>query len=145
MLQFMGSQRVGHDWVTELSWTELNWYKQILMRCDRGLFRGIHVFQIKCTTNCSEIVSTFLYLHWWALSKFSQPLGIQWQIIISKIYRLNDFIIFFIQFCIHQIFIEHQLYVGHFRGDKARNNPEKVWSFLLCNTFLFLFSCSFCV
>ena len=22
--QFMGSQRVGHDWVTELSWTELN-------------------------------------------------------------------------------------------------------------------------
>ena len=25
MLQFMGSQRVGHDWVTELNWTELNW------------------------------------------------------------------------------------------------------------------------
>ena len=23
MLQFMGSQRVGHDWVTELNWTEL--------------------------------------------------------------------------------------------------------------------------
>ena len=22
MLQFMGSQRVGHDWVTELNWTE---------------------------------------------------------------------------------------------------------------------------
>ena len=22
---FMGSQRVGHDWVTELNWTELNW------------------------------------------------------------------------------------------------------------------------
>ena len=21
----MGSQRVGHDWVTELNWTELNW------------------------------------------------------------------------------------------------------------------------
>ena len=22
---FMGSQRVGHDWATELNWTELNW------------------------------------------------------------------------------------------------------------------------
>ena len=22
MLQFMGSQRVGHDWATELNWTE---------------------------------------------------------------------------------------------------------------------------
>ena len=26
VLQFMGSQRVGHDWVTGLNWTELNWY-----------------------------------------------------------------------------------------------------------------------
>ena len=25
MLQFMGSQRVGHDWVTELNWTEESW------------------------------------------------------------------------------------------------------------------------
>ena len=25
MLWFMGSQRVGHDWSTELNWTELNW------------------------------------------------------------------------------------------------------------------------
>ena len=25
MLQFMGLQRVGHDWATELNWTELNW------------------------------------------------------------------------------------------------------------------------
>ena len=24
ILQFMGSQRVGHDWATELNWTELN-------------------------------------------------------------------------------------------------------------------------
>ena len=24
VLQFLGSQRVGHDWVTELNWTELN-------------------------------------------------------------------------------------------------------------------------
>ena len=25
VLRFMGSQRVGHDWVTELNWTELRW------------------------------------------------------------------------------------------------------------------------
>ena len=25
VLQFMGSQRVGHDWVTELNWTELRY------------------------------------------------------------------------------------------------------------------------
>ena len=25
MLRFMGSQRVRHNWVTELNWTELNW------------------------------------------------------------------------------------------------------------------------
>ena len=25
VLRFIGSQRVGHDWVTELNWTELNW------------------------------------------------------------------------------------------------------------------------
>ena len=25
MLQFMGSQRVRHNWATELNWTELNW------------------------------------------------------------------------------------------------------------------------
>ena len=25
VLQSLGSQRVGHDWATELNWTELNW------------------------------------------------------------------------------------------------------------------------
>ena len=25
VLRFMGSQRVGHNWATELNWTELNW------------------------------------------------------------------------------------------------------------------------
>ena len=29
VLRFMGSQRVGHDWVTELKWTELNVYQSI--------------------------------------------------------------------------------------------------------------------
>ena len=29
VLRFMGSQRVGHDWVTGLNWTELNWWPPI--------------------------------------------------------------------------------------------------------------------
>ena len=32
----MGSQRVGHDWATELNWTELNWLK--LLFCCRFTF-----------------------------------------------------------------------------------------------------------
>ena len=30
MLQFMGSQRVGHDWVTELNWTELKYFWDLM-------------------------------------------------------------------------------------------------------------------
>ena len=30
MLQSMGSQRVEHDWVTELNWTELNWNSTLM-------------------------------------------------------------------------------------------------------------------
>ena len=32
MLRFMGSQRVGHDWVMELNWTELNWRDHFMQR-----------------------------------------------------------------------------------------------------------------
>ena len=30
VLQFMGLQRVGHDWVTELNWTELNLWQALV-------------------------------------------------------------------------------------------------------------------
>ena len=30
MLQFMGSQRVRHDWATEMNWIELNWTEALL-------------------------------------------------------------------------------------------------------------------
>ena len=29
VLRFMGSQSVGHDWATELNWTELNWMSRL--------------------------------------------------------------------------------------------------------------------
>ena len=32
VLQFMGSQRVGHDWVTELNWTELYWVALVVKK-----------------------------------------------------------------------------------------------------------------
>ena len=29
MLQFTGLQRVGHDWATELNWTEMKWHNRL--------------------------------------------------------------------------------------------------------------------
>ena len=37
VLQFMGSQRVGYDWVTELNWTELNLYFLIFVHWMCGM------------------------------------------------------------------------------------------------------------
>ena len=31
VLQYVGSQRVGHDWTTEQNWIELNWTEQLVM------------------------------------------------------------------------------------------------------------------
>ena len=47
-LRFMGLQRVGHDWTTELSWTELNWTE--------GVTRPIQASQGKLypAHNCSN-------------------------------------------------------------------------------------------
>ena len=36
VLRFMGLQRVGHDWATELNWTELNWWGYCYSLKDRG-------------------------------------------------------------------------------------------------------------
>ena len=51
VLRFMGSQRVGHDWATELNWTELNW------NCDMQFQPNI--FTLK---SCSTIHGIFKYL-----------------------------------------------------------------------------------
>ena len=54
VLRFMGSQRVQHDWATELNWTEYN-YTNIL------LFRDciICIFLPPFTFNCSKYLYTF--------------------------------------------------------------------------------------
>ena len=38
MLRFMGSQRVGHDWVTELNWTDRVRGKMVMNQCLLWLF-----------------------------------------------------------------------------------------------------------
>ena len=39
--RFMGSQRVGHDWATELNWTELNLVSLFATEFSSSLF-GFH-------------------------------------------------------------------------------------------------------
>ena len=49
MLQFMGSQRIGHDWVTELNWTEKEWDNAICR--NKEVSRDCHVKQSQIKTN----------------------------------------------------------------------------------------------
>ena len=37
MLQFMGLQRVGHNWVTELNWTENGLFQPFTLECESSL------------------------------------------------------------------------------------------------------------
>ena len=42
----MGSQRVGHDWVTKMNWTELNWSDLAHMHV---IIHTIHIFLWRCS------------------------------------------------------------------------------------------------
>ena len=44
MLQFMGSQRIRHDWATELNWTELMTYGHLLDHRKSKRVPGKHLF-----------------------------------------------------------------------------------------------------
>ena len=48
VLWFMGSQRVGHDWITELNWTELALRNRWLKYCR---------FSVSPSNECSELIS----------------------------------------------------------------------------------------
>ena len=57
VLQFMGSQRVGHDWATELNWTDLQcfsytakWFSYIYIERERGEGNGTPL-QYSCLEN----------------------------------------------------------------------------------------------
>ena len=47
VLRFMGSQRVGHDWATELNWTEYEWRKWRFDREDKGLGKELNKFKLR--------------------------------------------------------------------------------------------------
>ena len=54
MLQFMGSQRVGHDWATELNWTVVldnieRWWNKILQV-------GKYLTNVFCSFCCDEMI-----------------------------------------------------------------------------------------
>ena len=57
VLQSMGSQRIGHDWVTELNWTAAALYQSIAFREQRAEIefqRHPHLLQDLCVLDKSE-------------------------------------------------------------------------------------------
>ena len=74
VLQSMGSQRIGHDWATELNWTD-SWDVRIylmilenLSECDRKIFLGLNC---QCEAQNKE---AYLALEWrQAGSRASRP------------------------------------------------------------------------
>ena len=64
VLRFMGSQRVGHDWVTELNWTELNVRVSMLFCQFITLSPSFTVSTIPFSTPVS------LFLSWMDIFKF---------------------------------------------------------------------------
>ena len=69
VLRFMGSQRAGHDWVTELNWTELNYHTLpfILAYLCTGIF--CHPYREDCKHNhTNEHIHTDIIhtdISWW--------------------------------------------------------------------------------
>ena len=57
VLHFMGSQRVEHDWVTELNWTELNWIVCIIcMLCKICLCDQWNIADVMACPSSDQII-----------------------------------------------------------------------------------------
>ena len=63
VLRFMGLQRVGHDWATELNWTELN---RLAGASPLPLYVGYHLMAAPAPRSC-RLLQTMQY--YWALIK----------------------------------------------------------------------------
>ena len=68
VLRFMGSQRVGHDWVTELNWTErenslLKLFKFFFLSQPRGLVCSINICWDSCCVSCTGLDSRVTVLN----------------------------------------------------------------------------------
>jgi len=74
VLRFMGSQRVGHDWATELNWTKVN---------DRGFFRSVSqvkYFRRNVLKNHKNWQP--LFFCWWSWLSHSSSLQSHWRWIL---------------------------------------------------------------
>ena len=62
VLQSLGSQRVRHDWMTELNWTELNltWFLGLIL-CLSFLFRKMRKTYIVCASK-AVVKNNYVYL-----------------------------------------------------------------------------------
>ena len=83
VLQSMGSQRVRHDWVTELNWTELNWFILYMLKskCSSKIFENIiiclldYIFTFIKNTHIHFHGSIYLFtvlFHWSVCLSFQQ-------------------------------------------------------------------------
>ena len=57
MLRFMGSQRVGHNWATELNWTELKVPLNMMLLC--GSYFVFHFTNVSKTAILDKYYSCF--------------------------------------------------------------------------------------
>ena len=80
VLQFMGSQRVGHDWATELNWTELN-----NEQCRASFPVCVsHLYVFICLSPFSTFwLGCLFFWHWvvWAACVF-------WKLILCQLFHL---------------------------------------------------------
>ena len=70
VLQFMRSQRVGHDWVTELNWTEWFWKpalwreKSFLERCPKRLVFASQAWPVWTRDFCWDSYMGGMHIGW---------------------------------------------------------------------------------
>ena len=65
VLQFMGSQRVGHDWATELNWTEMTelmTFKQLNLPCLYSNLGYSEIFRHKYRAHTDILLFSWLFL-----------------------------------------------------------------------------------
>ena len=138
----MGLQRVGHDWATELNWTELNWRREWLPTSGMpGEFHGQRRLVGYSPLGCKEFtVTEQLALSLFPCSGHCKSfLGSN----VSLCLKLYPFIFSIIIFSIHRKFLPpdgirfHRLMVQSIRHPHPPNLPSEVsWKPRLLPVFL---------
>ena len=80
MLQSTGSQRVGHDWATELNWTGMRGAGRLSLRGTQFLFRG---------WKCSKMDGCDGWLILWVYEKWSAFKWVNWSVSNASIKLLQ--------------------------------------------------------